>query len=374
MAFQLGSIKVENGVLCAPICGATKIPYRRLAKRYGADLCYTEMIKAVALVRGKERSFELAGLHPGETPTGAQICGANPEEMGEAGRILEGLGFDTIDINMGCPVPKVVREGAGAALMRDIAQLEKVVKAVVDAVEVPVTIKIRSGWTEDSANAVEVSKVAVLAGAQMISIHGRPRSQRHQGSIDYSTISQVKQEVHVPVIGNGGIFETADAVRMIKETGCDGVMIGRGGYGRPWFFRDCGLALKGLAAGPYPETEELRSIMTEHFEGTLKILGDHKGVRCFRKCCSWYFKDLPYGTFFRDMAFRARTPAEISKIIEAWLVHLDECASAAKDERHVEPPAIIQDFHKGSVPHWMFRKSRLAEAERLKSVCEQIND
>lgn len=373
MAFELGPIKVENGIICAPICGATKIPYRRLARRYGADLCYTEMIKAVALVRGKERSFELAELAPGEKPAGAQICGANPEEMAEAGRILENLGFDTIDINMGCPVPKVVREGAGAALMRDVPQVEKVVSALVKAVEVPVTIKIRSGWTHDSLNAIEVTKAAEGAGAQMVSIHGRSRSQRHSGGIDYSIIADVKEKVSIPVIGNGGIFEPEDAVIMRDKTGCDGVMIGRGGYGRPWFFRDCALALQGQEPGPYPDTAELRTIMFEHFEGTLQILGEHKGVRCFRKCCSWYFKDLPYGTFFRDLAFRARSPDEIRHIIAAWILHMDECAAAAREERHVEAPEILRDFHKGSVPHWMFRESRLSERERLQSVCEEAN-
>jgi tRNA-dihydrouridine synthase B len=371
MAFELGPIKVENGVICAPICGATKIPYRRLVRKYGADLCYTEMIKAVALVRGKERSFELAELAPDEHPTGAQICGANPDEMAEAGRILEGLGFDTIDINMGCPVPKVVREGAGAALMRDTTLVEKVVKAVVDAVKIPVTIKIRSGWTQDALNALEVSTVAQGAGAQMVSIHGRARSQRHSGEIDYGTIAEIKSKLSVPVIGNGGIFEPHLALKMIKETGCDGVMIGRGGYGRPWFFRDCALAMKGLEPGPYPDTTELRLIMLDHFEGTLQILGEQKGVRSFRKCCAWYFKDLPYGTYFRDLAFRARTPEEIRQIIEAWILHMDVCKEAAKDESYVEVPPILKDFTKGGVPPWMFRASRLAERERLQSVCEE---
>lgn len=371
--FKLGEIAIENRVICAPICGATKIPYRRLVKRYGSDLSYTEMIKAVALVRGTARSYELAEIKPDEHPIGAQICGAKPDEMAEAGRIMEGLGFDTIDINMGCPVPKVVREGAGAALMKDPKHVAAVVSSVAKAVSIPVTIKIRSGWTKNQVNALDVVKAAEQAGAQMVSIHGRARSQHHKGDIDYGTIAEVKNKVSIPVVGNGGIFKPEDAVRMVQETGCDAVMIARGGYGRPWFFRDCAFALRGDEVPDSPEIPELRQVIEEHFEGSLKVLGEGKGVRTFRKIASWYFKDMPFGTYFRDLAFRAKTKAELSDLIDAWIEHLIHCKAALAAGVGPEIPKILHSLFKGPQPEWMARPARQERAEVLwTGTCENL--
>lgn len=361
MSFRLGDIAIDNKVLCAPICGATKVPYRQLARRYGADLCYTEMIKAAALVRKTRRSFELARIGEREAPVGAQICGGDPAEMAEAAGMLEVLGFHTIDINMGCPVPKVVREGAGAALMREPEQVQRVVKAVADAVAVPVTIKIRTGWTREEGNAVEVSKAAEQGGAKMVSIHGRARSHRHKGSIDYATIRAVKEAVGVPVVGNGGIFAVEDAAVMVAETGCDAVMIGRGGYGRPWFFRDCCRVLRGEEPLGEPGAAELGETLRHHFDVTIAILGEDFGTRTFRKIASWYFGGKPFGTYFRDLVFRSKTRAELSTIIEAWGAHAIACEEALSAGEAPRAPAIIAELSAGPRPAWLERPARQQE-------------
>lgn len=364
-AFMVGDIPIRNRVLCAPICGATKIPYRRLVSRYGADLTWTEMIKAEALVRHTPKSFELAKIDEGETPVGAQICGADPEKMATSARMLRELGFHTIDINMGCPVPRVVKEGAGAALMKSPELVEKVVRACVDAVDVPVTIKIRSGWTKDQANAVDVSRAAEQGGAQMVSIHGRARSQRHQGDLDFGKMAAVKHAVSIPVVGNGGIFAPQDAVRMIRETGCDAVMIARGGYGRPWFFRDVARAIKGLEPGPEPDAEELGGILRMHLRRTVEILGEPIGVRSFRKICSWYFKDKPYGTYFRDMAFRATLESQLAEVVEAWIEHYHVCRDYTGGHDRPPPPEIVKQLMDGPRADWMDRPARRQEREPI---------
>lgn len=369
--FDLGEkIKIRNGVICAPICGATKAPYRQLAQDYGADLCYTEMIKAVALIQRNRRSLELAIIGPDEKPVGAQLCGAEPEVMAEAGRIIEELGFATVDINMGCPVKKVISEGAGAAMMRSPETVYKVVKAMSDAVSIPVTIKIRTGWTHDEGNAPLIAQTAEQAGAKMISIHGRARSVGHKGEVDMGAIAKVKELVSIPVVGNGGIMEPEDAPKMLRATGCDAVMIGRGGYGRPWFFRDCARAIRGEAPGPKPLTAELRRIATEHYEGIIKILGPETGSRTYRKYAAWYFTGVPFGTYFRDMAFRSQSPAELRELIDAFFDFMAECDRAREAGLPPEIPKLVEAWQKGPKPAWAHRNARCDLDSGSEGDCE----
>jgi tRNA-dihydrouridine synthase B len=363
--FSLGEIEVKNGVLCAPICGATKVPYRQLAQRYGADLCYTEMITSAALVRSTERSFELARIGPDEQRVGAQICGSDAELLAEASRMLEARGFATIDLNAGCPVKKVVGQGSGAALMKDPARLEALVRAMSDAVSVPVTIKIRSGWSKGSVNAIDIARAAEQGGAGWVSIHGRPRSERHSGTVDFETMAEVKGAVSIPVIGNGGIFSPEDAVEMVEKTGCDAVMIGRGGFGRPWFFEDCARALRGEAQRPRPDARELEVILLEHLEGLLDLLGETMGVRSFRKVLSWYMRTgQPWATYFRDLAFRCKSRAEMLEIIAAWTEHSERAkAYMGSAHRSMPRPAILARFDEGPQPEWLQRDRRRQERE-----------
>ncbi len=225
---KLGTIELSNRVLAAPICGASKAPYRQLARRWGADVAYTEMVKAIPLVRREPRTLELLATAPDEAPCGPQICGADEAIMADAARALEGLGFPLVDLNMGCPVPKVVREGAGAALLKDPARVEAIVRACARAVSIPVTVKVRSGWDGHGVGAVEIARAAEAGGAALISIHARTREQRHGGAVDLEAIAAVKASVSIPVVGNGGVSSGTAAVHMLTTTGCDAVMVGRG--------------------------------------------------------------------------------------------------------------------------------------------------
>jgi tRNA-dihydrouridine synthase B len=298
------------------MCGATKLPYRRMAARFGADLVFTEMVKAKPLVRRCPKTLSLLARGPEEV-VGAQICGADPDTMAAAATVIEELGFPLVDINMGCPVRKVVRDGAGAALARDPRLVEAIVRACVRAVSIPVTVKIRSGWDhKGDATAAIVGGAAEQAGAAMISIHGRPRERRHAGEVDYGALAQAKAALGIPVVGNGGVADAASARRMIRETGCDAVMIGRGAYGRPWVFRDVARALAGQTPLPPPDRASRCDLMREHLDGMLDLMGSH-GVLLFRKYAGWYFKG-DNGPGFRDRAYRIREPEAMLDLIDEW--------------------------------------------------------
>jgi nifR3 family TIM-barrel protein len=317
---RVGAIEIRNRVLAAPICGASKIPYRLLALRHGADLAYTEMVKAYPLVRRDAKTLDLLARHPDEAPTAPQICGGEEQLMADASRVCEELGFPLVDINMGCPVPKVVREGAGAALLKEPERIERIVRACTRAVSIPVTVKIRSGWDGKHVSAVPVAQAAEAGGAALISIHARTREQRHGGEVDLESIAAVKQAVKVPVIGNGSVTSGERALRMLRETGCDAVMVGRGAFGRPWVFRDIARAVRGEAPLPPPGPDELRSMILWHLERTIEIEGgsEARGNSVFRKFAAWYLRDAPYGTWFRDRVFHAKSAAETRAIVDEF--------------------------------------------------------
>ncbi len=336
MTFTIGGIPVLGRVLCAPMCGASKLPYRRMATRFGADVVYTEMIKAGALVRGCRKTRALLATTPDERNVAPQICGADPSELAGAAALLEQLGFPLVDLNMGCPVRKIVSSGAGAALLKDPAKVEALTRACVRAVGVPVTVKIRSGWDDRGhVDAAIVARAAEAGGAALVTVHGRARSEKHTGEIDYDALARAKRAVSIPVVGNGGIRGGDDALTMIRQTGCDAVMIGRGAYGRPWVFRDVARALAGLPPLPDPTLAEVAGLALEHLDGMVDLMGSH-GVLVFRKYAAWYFKGAPHSAQFRDRAHRLREPEAMRELIVAWRVHLRLCEG--KTPAQVPPP------------------------------------
>jgi tRNA-dihydrouridine synthase B len=336
-----GKIPIRFGVFAAPMCGASKLPYRRLARRHGADIVYTEMVKAYPLVRDDRKTKELLFSRPDEAPCGPQICGGDPDTMGRAAAVLEGMGFPLVDINMGCPVKRVVNEGAGAALLKDPKKVEAVIRACVSATTLPVTVKIRSGWDHQGhVDAAMLALAAEAGGASLITIHGRVRSQHHQGAVDFEGLARAKAAVRIPVVANGGVNSAEDAVHMVRATGCDGVMIGRGAYGRPWLFRDVARALAGLPLLPPTSGEGVCDIMSEHLEGMLELMGSY-GVLLYRKYASWYFRDLPWGAHFRGRAYRTREPDDMRALLADWRTHVQGCAAAALAGEVPPVPAFL---------------------------------
>lgn len=347
MFARLGSIELRNRVVAAPLCGASKIPFRVLARRYGADLAYTEMVKAYPLVRGRQdkKTLEILKTAPDDSPVGPQICGGEPAIMADAARRLQDLGFPLVDINMGCPVPKVIREGAGAALMKDPAKVEAVVSACARAVTVPVTVKIRSGWDGKSFTGIDVARAAERGGAQLITIHARTREQFHGGKPDLRAIAAVKRAVSIPIVGNGSVDSAASALAMLRETGCDAVMVGRGAFGRPWVFREIANAVAGLPPPEPPSIEELEAVMRWHLARTYEV-EPHRAGGLTRRYVAWYIREVPYGAFFRDRAFRAKGRAEMEALITDFIAHRRACAALGPED----PVPAPAGFEPGFVP------------------------
>lgn len=313
----IGSIPLTHRVLAAPMCGATKLPYRRLARRFGADVVFTEMVKAHLVNEGSPRTLELLARGPEEEAVGAQLCGGEPEVLARAAARVEALGFALVDINMGCPVKKVVQSGAGAALLQDPARVEAVVAACRRAVSIPVTAKIRAGWADKGfADAATLARAVEAGGAALVTIHGRTRAQRHEGEVDAEALARAAAAVAIPVVANGGVVRGEDAARLLAATGCDAVMIGRGAYGRPWLFRDAARALAGLPPLPPPTAAAQVDLAAEHLEGMLELMGE-RGVLLFRKYASWYMSE-PSDAPFRDRAHRVREPEAMRAVLADW--------------------------------------------------------
>lgn len=349
---KVGSIELTNRVVAAPICGASKIPFRTLARRYGADVSYTEMVKAYPLVRGNssgkrlgsdKKTLDLLKTIADEQPVGPQICGADEAIMADASRKLEQMGFPLIDINMGCPVPKVIREGAGAALLKDPAKVEAIVRACASAVSIPVTVKIRSGWDGQSFTGPDVARAAEQGGAKLITIHARKRAQFHSGEVDHAAIGLVKQSVSIPIVGNGGVEDAPSALRMLRESGCDAVMVGRGCFGRPWVFREIAAAIRGDAAPPPPTIDELGEVLHWHLRRTHEV-DPIRGNGLSRKYVTWYMHGVPYGTFFRDRAFRAQSQAEMTALVDEFIVHAKACVGISPHSSELPIPPFVREL------------------------------
>jgi len=316
---QIGNIVVDNPVVLAPMAGVTDKAFRILVKEQGCGLICTEMVSAKALTYRNERTFELINLRDELPPISVQIFGSEPSIMSEGAKIVEEHGANIIDINMGCPVPKVVKNSEGSALMLDPDLAYTIVEKVVQSVKVPVTVKIRRGWDGDNINAVEFAKSMESAGASLIAVHGRTRCQMYSGTSDWNIIKAVKEAVKVPVIGNGDIFSAKDALRMFKETECDAVMAGRGAMGNPWLFAQItALVLKGEEIPPPSLTD--RIIMAiKHAELSVKYKEEKIAVKEMRKHIGWYFKGLPHGAKMRDTVNKMSTLDDLKKLLYGYL-------------------------------------------------------
>ncbi len=325
---SIRSILRDNPLVLAPMAGITDLPFRTICRELGAGLLFSEMLSAEALIRSHSRTETMLRTGPAERPLVFQIFGGRPDSLAKAARMISRSGADFIDINMGCPVPKVLKSGSGSALLKDPERAREIMSAVVEASELPVTIKIRLGWDAHSIIAVELAQAAEQAGIAAVTVHARTRSQGFSGNADWNMIRTVKHSVGIPVIGNGDVRTARDAQRMLDETGCDGVMIGRACQGYPWIFREARQFLADGSLPLSPTPAERGALAVRHLGDMTDLLGEMTGVREMRKHLCWYSRGLPGGAEFRTRVNHLHTTQEVVAEIELFFASLAHAAPA----------------------------------------------
>lgn len=314
---NIGPVCLDMNVFLAPMTGVSDRAFRSLVKRMGAGLVVSEMIASQAMIRLTRASMRMVQAH-GEEPMVVQLAGCEPEVMAEAARLNEDLGAKIIDINMGCPVKKVVNGHAGSALMRDEKLAARIIEATVKAIKVPVTLKMRTGWDDNTRNAPKLAKIAEDLGIQMITVHGRTRCQLYNGRSDWKFIRSVKEAVKLPVIGNGDVVTVQDAKNLLEQSGADGVMIGRGAYGRPWFIKQAYDYVSGGKMSEDPSIQQQLDIVLEHFEDILQLYGIEGGVKIARKHLGWYSKGLKDSAEYRVLVNQTECPIKMRELVQTF--------------------------------------------------------
>ena len=316
---KIGNIELENPYVLAPMAGVTDLPFRLLCKEQGAGLLCMEMISAKALQYNNKNTKALLEIDPRECPVSLQLFGADPDIISEQAKRIEELPFQILDINMGCPVPKVVRNGEGSALMNQPRLVYDIVYKTARAIQKPVTVKIRKGFNDESVNAVEIARIIEDAGGAAVAVHGRTREQYYSGEADWDIIRQVKEAVHIPVIGNGDVTSGKRAIAMMEQTGCDGVMIGRGAQGNPWIFRELLEYERTGQISNRPSKEQIRNTMLRHARLQIAFKGDYLGIREMRKHVAWYTKGLEGSARLRDDINKVESYEELEELLKERL-------------------------------------------------------
>ena len=317
---QLRSLALKSGIIQSPMAGCTDLAYRLLSRSYGMEFCFLEMVSAEGLIRGNENTGELMKTVPEDRPLGAQLVGCRPEAMGEAAAIVEGLGYGLLDINFGCPVPKIAGKGAGSALLERPNEAREIFRAVIKNIKkIPVTVKMRLGVADATGKeAAAIAKIAEDCGINAVTVHGRTRVQGYSGVADYEAIGRVKEAVKIPVIGNGDVLSAEDAKRLKKISGCDGVMIGRGGLGNPWIFKNIENTLEKGVYTPEPTLEEKKKTLLKHLELELQHRDERTAVHQMRRIACWYFKNLPGVAEFRGKINICESASRLKELIEEF--------------------------------------------------------
>lgn len=318
---KIGNVTLDNKVFLSPMAGVTDLPFRLICKEQDCGMLYTEMINAKALCYDDQNTKKMLKIEEEEHPVAVQIFGSDPAFMGGAAEILNEYPNEILDINMGCPAPKVIKNGDGSALMRNPKLAEEVLKSVVKNSKKPVTLKIRKGWDDNNINAVEIAKIAEASGISALAIHGRTREQYYSGNADWDIIAKIKENINIPVIGNGDVFEVEDAINMINKTNCDAIMIGRGAQGNPWIFKRINHYMKTGEILPEPTGEEKINTALKHLKLAIDEHGEYVAVREMRKHIAWYLKGLRGSAKLRDEINKIESYEEVVNKLRDYLSH-----------------------------------------------------